>query len=113
MRRIEALLWGILLALAGSMLCWLGTGCSPLTPAQQAQYTRVKCEIAALEPLAMANADAAVRALEDGRVGLDDLIELTATAKTDVGAVRNAFATCRAAFPAPQPMPSLGDAGAP
>lgn len=71
----------------------------PLTPAQTAQVDRVKCEVTALEPLALQDAEAAVHSVEDGVIGLDDVVALTADAKSNVDAVKSAFATCRAQFP--------------
>ena len=76
------------------------TACGqPLTPAQEAQVDRVKCEVKALEPLALSDAEAVVHTIEDGTLGLADVVELTATAKTNVDTVRSAFETCRAQFP--------------
>lgn len=75
-------------------------GCGqPLTPAQHAQVDRVECEIQALEPLVLQDAGAVVRAVEDGSLGLDDVVTLTATAKSNVDEVKAAFKTCRAQFP--------------
>lgn len=75
-------------------------GCGqPLTPAQHAQVDRVECEIQALEPLVLKDAAAVVHAIEDGSLGLDDVVTLTATANANVKEVRAAFETCRAQFP--------------
>lgn len=89
-------------------LVGLESGCGqPLTPAQNAQIDRVKCEVQALEPLALADANTAVGMIEDGRVGLEDAIAATTAVKANVDAVRSAFKSCRAQFPKLAP-----DAGA-
>lgn len=71
---------------------------TPPTPAQVAQYDRVKCETVALEPLALSDADAIVHSLEDG-LAIDDLFQLIADVKGNIQSVKAAVATCRAQFP--------------
>ncbi len=76
------------------------TGCgAPLTPAQQAQYDRVECEVKALAPLALTDADAVVHAIEDGKIDFADVANLTVEAKANFDAAKAAFNNCRAQFP--------------
>lgn len=89
MRRLAALL----------ALPALALGCSSLTPAQEAQYDRIKCEVQALEPLALADADYTVHTIEAGALSLDAAISDVQTIKANVNAVKAAFQTCRAQFP--------------
>lgn len=93
-QKIETTAILALLAGCGATACG-----QPLTPAQEAQVDRVKCEVTALEPLALTDADAVVHTIEDGTLGLEDVVALTAEAKTNVDAVKSAFKTCRAQFP--------------
>lgn len=93
-QKIETAVILALLSSCGSV------GCSqPLTPAQQAQYDRVKCEAHALTPVLEQDADAVVRSIEDGRLTLSDVLELTAEGEATVTQVRDAFEACRAAYP--------------
>lgn len=68
-----------------------------LTPAQQASYDRVKCEVKALAPIVESDADAVVRAIEDGKLTLDDATDLANKAEPTVKDAKAAFAACRAA----------------
>lgn len=86
-----------LLFVAGACLCALACS-TPATPAQVAQYDRVKCETVALEPLALSDADAIVHSIEDG-LSIEDLFQLIAVGKENIDAVKTALATCRAQFP--------------
>lgn len=78
-----------------------GLACSgqPLTPAQQAQYDRVRCETVALAPLALSDADALVHSVEENGLSLEDLFAMIAIGKDNIDAVKAAFSTCRAQFP--------------
>lgn len=68
-----------------------------LTPAQQADYDRVKCEVKALVPVVESDADAVVHAIEDGKLTLSDATDLANKAEPTVKDAKAAFAACRAA----------------
>lgn len=68
-----------------------------LTPAEQASYDRVKCEVKALAPIVEADADAVVHAIEDGKLTLEDATDLANKAEPTVKKAKAAFAACRAA----------------
>lgn len=84
--------------MVGACLVSLGCGGSGFSPAKQAEYDRVRCETVALAPLALEDVDAVVHSLEDG-IAIDDLFQLLAVAKDNIGVVKVDLATCRAQFP--------------
>ena len=83
------------------------SACTGTPAAKRAQYDRVKCEVQALEPLALYDADYAVREIESGGLSLEQLISGPALVKQNVDTVKAAFSACRAQYPKP-----VADAGA-
>lgn len=80
-----------------------------LTPAQQAQYDRVKCEVKALTPVALDDADHVVNSIEDGNLSLADLLELIPVTEATAAAVKSAFSDCRHPTLLKSPPPAYGD----
>lgn len=90
----------------------LAVGCvGGVTPAQQAQFDRIKCEVKALTPVAVEDADHIVHSIEDGNISLSDVFELIPVVQDTEAKVRAAFAACRNPQPVAvkSPPPAYGD----
>ena len=89
----------LLVAILGALGYHFTSGCAPMTPAQQVRYDRIKCEIHALEPAALADADALVQEFEDGKISADELFKDAQLVQEALHEVKDAFQACTVAYP--------------
>ena len=96
--RLEAFYWGVLIALASTVLIFLATGCtSGLNPKQQAALDLYECRVHALEPYiptAVVDVGELVRDATNGKVNPGLVLSNLGADRADIDAAVAAWNAC-------------------
>jgi hypothetical protein len=95
----------LVLAVLAALGVSYGTGCTQLTPAQQARVDLFECRVKALEPVVGSVFDASdlVREMYAGHVNLGSVLGTLKVTQAEADAIVESFNACDPQLPAGQP----------